>query len=50
MMICKDCGRIFTDGEVVQERVDIGHGEYDFVDTCPYCGSDSVGHANEDRY
>lgn len=48
MMFCKDCGRMFIDSETVQERID--DDEIGYVETCPYCGSEDIGSANEDRF
>lgn len=49
MMFCKDCGRMFIDSETVQERVDDGE-DVGYVETCPYCGSEDIISAGEDRF
>ena len=48
MLVCKDCGRIFTESEALPELIDGVEGGY--VDLCPYCGSEDVAYGNEDRF
>lgn len=49
MMFCKDCGRKFTDEEVMVERVE-ADGEEGEVELCPYCASEHISGANEDKF
>lgn len=49
MMFCKDCGRIFTEEEVMVERVENG-GEVGEIELCPFCASEHVSGAPEDRF
>ena len=50
MLFCKDCGRVFTDSEIVEQLVPIVYDEVEVVETCPYCGSADIAYGNEDRY